>query len=402
MSAIEGDFIGFTFGGKHSTELGINRVSNGSRYTETLLPEFSNKTVNVPGANRVDYLGMEFTQKSFPLDIAFDSVTEEQLREMKRLFSTKNPLSLVFDESPYKTYYAKAGGNPSITHVCFDEKEENKENLEYYEENMAYEITLYPQTIWGIKKINMNIDILYFDDWIEYSFCDIMVKSKEQGQLIKTAPNGDFLRVEYEIISDKEIKFNITSGELDSLQPTVFNGIKVEIKFYKNKRIYKGEGKIDLVSFYPYAFCDPNYVANLTSENTPDNLHEWLGTSGLSETQLETNQIYNPGDFDTPFWIKIYSNTLPAGAIELGENTLIWSASGEMEDGLPEDTYIIVDGRNQLIEGYSANGVKSGRIYNKFITDGNWFNIPKDQEIDSITVLLEDWDWELNYKILYI
>lgn len=401
MSAIEGDFIGFTFGGKHSTELGINRVSNGSRYTETLLPEFSNKTMNVPGANRVDYLGMEFTQKSFPLDIAFDSVTEEQLREMKRLFSTEKPLPLVFDESPYKTYYAKAGGNPSFTYVCFDEKEENKENLEYYEENIQFETTLYPQTIWGIKKINMNVDILYMDEWIEYSFCDVVVKPKEHGEAIKIISDGVFVRVEYTINSDKEIYFLITSGYSEnSLQPTAFDGIKVEIKFYKNKRIYKGEGKIDLVSFYPYAFCEPNYVANLTSENMPDNLHEWLGTSGLSETQLEANEIYNPGDFDTPFWIKIPFNTLPDGTIEFGENTLTWSASGEIDDGLPEDNYIVIDGRNQLIEGYSAGGVKTGRIYNKFITEGNWFNIPKDQEKVSM-IGLED-DWELNYKILYI
>lgn len=244
------DFIGFTFGGKHSTELGINRVSNGSRYTETLLPEFSNKTVNVPGANRVDYLGMEFTQKSFPLDIAFDSVTEGQLREMKRLFSTDKPLPLVFDESPYKTYYAKAGGNPSFTYICFDED---------------------------------------------------------------------------------------------------------------GKRIYRGEGKIDLVSFYPYGFCDKDFKVE-----EHDNHPEWLVASGLdlfkyeektditNDAKIFTYTIYNPGDYDSPFMIGINDNQV-GGKLELKEddeviNELHWEANSE--DKIQNET---ISELNKMVSGEIIN-----------------------------------------------
>jgi hypothetical protein len=35
---IKGDFIGFTLGNIHSSELGLVRVSDGSRYNEDLLP----------------------------------------------------------------------------------------------------------------------------------------------------------------------------------------------------------------------------------------------------------------------------------------------------------------------------------------------------------------------------
>jgi hypothetical protein len=35
---IKGDFIGFTLGDIHSSELGLMRVSDGSRYNEDLLP----------------------------------------------------------------------------------------------------------------------------------------------------------------------------------------------------------------------------------------------------------------------------------------------------------------------------------------------------------------------------
>jgi hypothetical protein len=36
--SIKGDFIGFTLGNVHSSELGLVRVSDGSRYNEDLLP----------------------------------------------------------------------------------------------------------------------------------------------------------------------------------------------------------------------------------------------------------------------------------------------------------------------------------------------------------------------------
>jgi hypothetical protein len=38
MAALRGDYIGFIYNGKHSSELGIVRTSNGSRFDENLLP----------------------------------------------------------------------------------------------------------------------------------------------------------------------------------------------------------------------------------------------------------------------------------------------------------------------------------------------------------------------------
>ena len=79
---------------------------------------------------------------------------------------------------------------------------------------------------------------------------------------------------------------------------------------------------------------------------------------------------------------------------------LKWHAGSIANDNLPEDSKIIIDGRTQLIEGYGPNGKKTGRIYNKFIYEGNWFNIPigneiiKPDEVSGIT--------KINYNILYI
>ena len=311
----KGDFIGFTFDGTHSSVLGIVRVSDGSRYQETLLPEFSNKTVNVPGSNRTDYMGMEYTQRIIPISFAFDNVTESQLRDIKSLFSTKTPRPFVFDESPYKTYYVKANSSPRITYLCFDESEQNNGKNEY-------------------------------------------------------------------------------------------------------KRIYKGEGTIDLISFFPYGFCNPR----TTNFSAMKNIDEWEVSSGLDgildqdkKVELDDLEVYNCGDFETPFWVELQTSQLPDGFIKLWDNNadpskdepinvLRWEKSGDMKDDFPKDDLIIIDGRTQLIEGYQKINdspilyKKTGRIYNKFIKEGNWFNLPTGGNLNIRSSGIE----KINYNILYI
>ena len=46
--ALSGDFIGFTFNGVHSSDMGIIRTSDGSRFNENLLPTSTDKTVQIP------------------------------------------------------------------------------------------------------------------------------------------------------------------------------------------------------------------------------------------------------------------------------------------------------------------------------------------------------------------
>ena len=86
MSAIKGDFTGFTFNGVHSSELGLTRVSDNSRYTENLYPTIQDKTVQVPGADGTYYFGSFYTQRPINISVAFDDINEEQLQKMKRIF----------------------------------------------------------------------------------------------------------------------------------------------------------------------------------------------------------------------------------------------------------------------------------------------------------------------------
>lgn len=118
----KGDFIGFKFNGVHSSDLGIVRVSEGSRYNDNLLPNIEDKTVAVPGGDGMYYFGSWYRQKDFNISFAFDEVTEKQFRALRSHFGNKQMGELIFDETPYKAYQVKVTGTPSLEYICFDEE----------------------------------------------------------------------------------------------------------------------------------------------------------------------------------------------------------------------------------------------------------------------------------------
>ena len=121
MAKFKGDYMGFTYNGVHSSELGIVRVSDGSRFNENLLPTMQDKTVQVPGGDGTYYFGSYYTQKPFSVSFAFDALTEDDLAELKRHFGDRGVHDLIFDETPYKIWSAKVTGTATIKYLPFDE-----------------------------------------------------------------------------------------------------------------------------------------------------------------------------------------------------------------------------------------------------------------------------------------
>lgn len=120
MGVLKGDYIGFTFNGTHSSELGIIRVSEGARYQEELLPSIEDKIVPVPGGDGVYYFGSEYRSRNFHISIAFDSLTETQFANLQSLFGDRKIHPLIFDERPYKVYNVKVSLPPQIDYIAFD------------------------------------------------------------------------------------------------------------------------------------------------------------------------------------------------------------------------------------------------------------------------------------------
>ena len=121
MSALKGDFISFSFNKVHSSDLGIIRTSDGSRFNENLLPTIQDKTIQVPGGDGTYFFGSYYTQRPFNISIAFDNLTEDQVRRLSTHFGDKQIHELIFDEKPYKVYMAKINGTPQIKTICFEE-----------------------------------------------------------------------------------------------------------------------------------------------------------------------------------------------------------------------------------------------------------------------------------------
>ena len=122
MNGLKGDFTGFTFNGIHSSDLGITHVSDGDRYKDALVPEIEDKTVEIPGLDGIYFYGSNFKSKTFSISVAFDGVTELQLRQMRTLFGYKHTGLLSFDEAPYKQYQVKVASPPELEYICFDER----------------------------------------------------------------------------------------------------------------------------------------------------------------------------------------------------------------------------------------------------------------------------------------
>lgn len=271
--ALSGDFIGFTFNGVHSSDMGIIRTSDGSRFNENLLPASTDKTVQIPGGDGTYYFGSNYTQRQISISIATDELTETQFRQLKQWLGDKQIHPLVFDEAPYKTYMVKTSSIPTLKFICFD-----------------------------------NI----------------------------TKNNGEM---------------------------TV-------------NRVYKGEGSLQFIAYFPFARCTKKYL----SEYTDSNKEEWASASGLLTTQGDYDgtgaeiNLYNPGDVETDFFA-YYARTSLKRLTKIYINSNILNFDFSNNDNVI-DTYIRINSKANLIEGCDENFKPTGTLYNKFITSGDFFKIP--------------------------
>ena len=117
----KGNYLGFTYNGRHSSTFGIVRTSDGSRFNENLLPTMQDKTVQVPGGDGMYYFGSYYTQRQFSVSFAFDGLTDGDIAELKRHFGDKKIHDLIFDETPYKVWSAKVTGTATLKYMMFEE-----------------------------------------------------------------------------------------------------------------------------------------------------------------------------------------------------------------------------------------------------------------------------------------
>ena len=173
------DLTGFKFGDYHSSQFGLIRVSNGSRYNEYLLPTLKNTTTDVPGMEGTLYFGTQKTTRSFQVDMAFDSLTEEDIRDIREWLTGAH--SLIFDERPYIQYMCILNSAPQLKYLTF---EENGERIYKGELSVNFVSYLpYGYSIDGKKFIDDFFDE-NFEEWSNASH--LVYKNFYEGEILHT------------------------------------------------------------------------------------------------------------------------------------------------------------------------------------------------------------------------
>ena len=294
------DFCGFRWNDKHSSEYGIVRVSDGSRYNDTILPAFQDTTQKMPGSDGTLYWESFYTNKTFSINIAFDHLTEDNYRKLRQWLNGKDRGELIFDEAPYKAYTVKIKDSPQLKTICF----------------------------------------------------------MEDG-----------------------------------------------------KRIYKGEGTISFVAYYPFARGVYKFE---TDTKDIINVEEWIDASGLkgatkdnynSFSEEGSCNLYNAGDLPTDFKLIVNIENKPTNiTLKTNENQIIGSLNFSLaKQG--SDTYVRFNSATQLIEGLkqSTDGEfeLTGNLYNKYITEGDWFKIPAGESVINIAETSHSDKPTIDYDYLY-
>ena len=360
------DFTGFSFGDWHSSdpETGIvivYRVSGGDRYDEELHPEIKDRTAEVPGLNGEYYFGSDFGPRSFDIEIAFDSLSEEQFRKLRQVFGTKDIKKLIFDERPYKYYLAKLESPIELSYVCFDE----------------------PKKIIGV--------------------------ARDGVRAANRIPITEEVEGEEQIIGYTVEREQITPYEYQE----------------GTQRVYKGEGKITFKAYFPFAKSVYKVLPNNEEGSdwaVSSGILSAAAYNNIIDTYNAGEiKVYNAGDLETGFRLycpsisselhityTLNTETIAALVIEpfetkTGDNGFIIDTNTGLITGVVNSTmkiahYNDITGEVEEVEENEAIHIDyygnvfyttSGNLYNRHIKNGSFFklqpNILSDDAIITIS-----------------
>lgn len=488
-----GDFLGFQFGSYHSRDLGLYRVSDGDRYNDVSIPNFTDTTQKIPGGDGTYYWDSFYTQRTFTINTAFDDLSESQLRNIRQIFNGKAEDWLIFDEVPYKKYRVKVQNPPQIKYHTFREDYKDGEYLRprVYKGEITFQFISYTpyaidnfkvvpfnrveesvasdsvvsgaltssislRTPWGDTRTISSGTVLYIPaDRLPVGDETICVTYDCPVYTFSTDPNQSQQLVKYRFgatpqkavsverynnsyrVGFRDWIYNDTGYFISSLSSTVssinylnykndWQLVSIDQQTYnKNPRHYytkyssiKVPGNIGA-----YSSTASYYVPNLRTDGkitaSYPNAIEWqdsvqlLGTDEDAKVRhlevLESTSsdgggqngyfIYNPGDLPTD--VKIIIDGKAIAATESGiQIKLKRRSQGQTFDNdktiaelnfepfsLPSNSVtekqIVIDSAQHLVYSTNYSGAKSGNLYNKYITSGDFFKLPVTQEVNT-------------------
>ena len=119
MGVFGGKFLGFSYAGKTSQELGVIRTIQ-DRFDVPLVPQIKDVAAEAPNYDGVYFWGSDYDRRNITIPFAFDEITEGQLTLIRNLLNSRKIHQLIFDEEPEKIYPAIVSGQSKLDYVCFD------------------------------------------------------------------------------------------------------------------------------------------------------------------------------------------------------------------------------------------------------------------------------------------
>ena len=148
-------------------------------------------------------------------------------------------------------------------------------------------------------------------------------------------------------------------------------------------RVYKGEGTINFIAYYPYAKSVHKFL-NEFDDYEYDNKAQWAAASGMKPTRASydgtgtTINLYNAGDLETDWQAFYIINSSGSALTSISLNggvdgQMVFSSISQKKTN---DAYIRINSRTNLIEGCDSSKIPTGSLYNEFLVAGDFFKIP--------------------------
>lgn len=406
---MKGDFLGFSFDGIHCSQLGITHVSSSDRYDEDLFPEVKDKTIEIPNNHGEYYYGSTYGTRTFEIEIAYDSVTEAQFRNIRRLFGTRRVCELIFDERPYKVYYAKIESPIEMSYVCFDEEEWvwESENHEHYIPG-SIDHKVYTGNVRRIYKGEGTINLICHQPFAHQLFKikELYERAGEdEGNLVTTYTNVDEWIESSGILTEQEwnehhIDQVISAGAPYTYRIPVYNPGDLNVGFCLyipfSSVAHEIETDEDVVI--------PSGELVYTIKKDPVGEITVTGTANYT-IEDKTITFTNDTEFEIEATISYAYNTYTQEILPKDENSdIIINGDTEILVLKPiqrknkSDTGILINTRTHLIEGVNFSQIANendyrkpawqttGTLYNEFIKMGEFPYIKRnDWRLDTVS-----------------
>lgn len=346
MGGLKGDFISFSFNGVHSSELGITRTSDGSRYNENLLPTIQDKTVQVPGADGTYFFGSFYTQRQFSVPIAFDSLTEAEYRKLRQHFGDKGIHELIFDERPYKVYMAKSTGTPQLKTICFDGEDKDGSPCRIYKGEGTLTFTAY----YPFARSRFK----YLEHYTSENIPEWKITENKQDEE-KPLTNSELYLPEVSDIGNLEEWRNESGiekqGEHDIIGSSTIN-------------LYNpGDLETDLKVYFDFSFSYEQ-----TSDSSAQSDKNYYIQEGEEYIQTDNTSFVE----GVVYYEKIYAIKL--NTVSIGGNGILTFKEDIIRKN--NDYAICINSKTNLIEGVDSNYNPTGTLYNEYMDEGTFFKVP--------------------------